>query len=185
MILGTAFLLLPSSLLSSEAELFLVKKEKQSWAPFRGNVFLHHTHHDGLIAVPSAPLLQDIQALWIMDINTFLWGKCVFLHKQNRPLALSPSSLLLFLQRGIVPISELGKFTGEPRWTAHSCGRPGMHQGTQWPPLAPKSPQSWANVLTFSSNCSICDKGESKHRGRKGGRGDKGEIRVVGRRNRG
>lgn len=33
---------------------------------------------DGLIAVPGAPLLQDIQALWIMDVNTFLWRECWF-----------------------------------------------------------------------------------------------------------
>lgn len=29
--------------------------------------------HDGLIAVPGAPLLKDIQALWIMDEDTFFW----------------------------------------------------------------------------------------------------------------
>lgn len=55
---------------------------------FQGNVLLHHTHRDGLIAVPGAPLLQDVQALWVMDVNTFLWGECWFLHKQNKPLAL-------------------------------------------------------------------------------------------------
>lgn len=151
----------------------------------RGNVFLNPTHRDGLIAVPGTPLLQDVQALWVMDVNTFLGGQRWFLHKQNKPLALSPSPWLFLLQTAAVPISELGKFTGEPRWAAHSWGRPRMDQGTQWPPPAPKSPQAWAKVLPFSSNNSICDKGESKHRGRKGGRGDKGEIRMAGRRNRG
>lgn len=34
-----------------------------------------------------------------------------------------------------------GKFTKEPRWTAHSCGRPRMDRGTQWPPLLPRVPK--------------------------------------------
>lgn len=29
--------------------------------------------HDGLIAVPGTPPLQDIQSLWIMDVDTFFW----------------------------------------------------------------------------------------------------------------
>lgn len=78
-------------------------------------MFLNPTHRDGLIAVPGTPLLQDVQALWVMDVNTFLGGQRWFLHKQNKPLALSPFPWLFLLQRAAVPISELGKFTGEPR----------------------------------------------------------------------
>lgn len=65
-----------------ESELFLMKEEGQSWAPFKGDVVFHHTHRDSLIAVPGAPLLQDIQALWIMDVDTFFWEERWFLYKQ-------------------------------------------------------------------------------------------------------
>lgn len=71
---GTAFPWLPSHPRSTQGVGHLLHGSgKAKLSSFQMDMAFHHTHHDGLIAVPGTPPLQDIQSLWIMDVDTFFW----------------------------------------------------------------------------------------------------------------